>query len=222
MEVLVDLKGACRTYTGEAGTVHAVREATLKVSRGEFVSLIGPSGCGKSTLLHLIGGMDRTDAGEVWIDGEAFHGLSEEELTVQRRRLVGFVFQFFYLLPTLTILQNVELPCLLAGQTNNRRRAEKLLEHVGLGDRLRARPSSLSGGEMQRVALARALVNRPALVIADEPTGNLDSGNGRLVLQMLHEVTRAEGATVIMATHNTEAAYSTDRILRMKDGRLLP
>ncbi len=218
--VVVRAVDVFKRYTGGEGGVEAVRGVSMEARSGELVALTGPSGCGKSTLLHLMGGMDRPSQGEVWLQGEALHKLSEEQLTQIRRTRVGFVFQFFHLLPTMTVEENVELPLLLAGARDGLARARDLLGRVGLGHRLRAIPATLSGGEMQRVALARALIHGPSLILADEPTGNLDSDNGAAVLQLLRALSSERGVAVVMATHSLEAAALADRRLEMRDGRL--
>lgn len=219
-ESSVRLVGVSKTYEAEAGSVTAVRDVSLEIGRGEFVAVTGPSGCGKSTLLHMIGAMDRPTQGEVWIGDLPVHRLSEDDLTAVRRNRVGFVFQFFHLLPTLTVEENVALPLLLAGAGQpDEARVRALLETVGLGDRLGAKPTQLSGGERQRVALARAVVHDPSLIIADEPTGNLDSDNGRSVLEILSGLA-GKGTTVVMATHSEMAGSWARREVRMRDGSL--
>ncbi len=217
---MLELRGVSKTYGLNGQPVTAVADVTLSVAPGEFVALTGPSGCGKSTLLHLMGAMDRADRGEIWLADQPLHDLGEEELIQVRRRQIGFVFQFFYLLPTMTVEENVELPLLLAGDTGHLERVAALLEQVGLSHRARAYPATLSGGELQRAALARALVGRPRLIIADEPTGNLDSDNGGRVLEILRGLAGREGVAVVMATHSAEAAEVASRVLRMRDGRV--
>ncbi len=217
---MLELRGVSKTYGLNGQRVTAVADVTLSVAPGEFVALTGPSGCGKSTLLHLMGAMDRADRGEIWLADQPLHDLGEEELIQVRRRQIGFVFQFFYLLPTMTVEENVELPLLLAGDTGHLERVAALLEQVGLSQRARAYPATLSGGELQRAALARALVGRPRLIIADEPTGNLDSDNGGRVLEILRGLAGREGVAVVMATHSAEAAEVASRVLRMRDGRV--
>jgi putative ABC transport system ATP-binding protein len=196
----------------------------MEVRRGEFVALLGPSGSGKSTLLNLIAGMDLPDAGEVEVDGVSLHRLSERERTLFRRRRIGFVFQFFNLIPTLTVEENLLLPLELAGRVGeeDRARADRLLAEVGLGDRGRSWPDRLSGGEQQRVALARALAHDPALVLADEPTGNLDRRSGERVLDLLVRMVRESGTTLVVVTHAERAADRADRVLELVDGTLRP
>ena len=211
-----------RTYVVGDARVEAVAGVTLSLDSGDFVALVGPSGCGKSTLLHVCGAMDRPTAGGVRLEGIALADLGDEQLTRIRRDRVGFVFQFFNLLPTLTVLENVSLPVLLAGGRPAivEAAARTLLERVGLSGRQGHFPRQLSGGEMQRVAIARALIHRPALVIADEPTGNLDSENGRIVVDLLTDVNREMGVTLLLATHDRDVASAAGRVLRMRDGRL--
>jgi putative ABC transport system ATP-binding protein len=208
----------------EGGQVRSVlQDADAAFARGESVAILGKSGSGKSTLLNLISGIDRADHGEIWVNGESLTALDEHQRTLFRRRNIGFVFQFFNLIPTLTVWENVILPLELAGVANGeiRRRAEPLLEAVGLLDRRNTFPDRLSGGEQQRVAIARALVHDPLLVLADEPTGNLDEDTGRQVMALLDRLTRQAGRNLILVTHSGEAAAYADRILTLRDGRLL-
>jgi putative ABC transport system ATP-binding protein len=202
--------------------VAALRGVSLSLEPGDFVALTGPSGCGKSTLLHLCGAMDRPSAGKLTIEGRDVGGLNDDALTSLRRDRIGFVFQFFNLLPTLTIGDNIALPCLLAGlpAKTAEQRAADLAARVGIGHRLTHYPQQVSGGEAQRAAIARALVHQPALLIADEPTGNLDSANGATVLALLAELNRDLGVTMLLATHAAEVAAAAGRTLRMRDGRL--
>ena len=198
----------------------ALRGVSFEAAAGDFIALMGPSGCGKSTLLHLVGGMDFPSRGRVSLDGIALNELGEEELARVRRRSIGFVFQFFNLLPTLTVVENVTLPMLLDGalETESRRRANELLDHVGLVGRANHFPAQLSGGELQRVAVARAVVAKPRLVLADEPTGNLDTDNGSEVMKLLADLNRGSGVTILLATHSEEAAGYASRTIRMRDG----
>jgi ABC-type lipoprotein export system ATPase subunit len=191
----------------------------LEVGRGETVAIMGPSGCGKSTLLYLLGGLDRPDAGEIWLDGQLMTQMSERQLARLRRESIGFVFQAFQLMDELTAVENVELPALLGGRSPRaaRRRAEELLERVGLASRSRFLPTQLSGGQRQRVAIARALVADPALVLADEPTGNLDSAATMDVLRLFDSLHQA-GQTLVIVTHDTRIAATADRMISMRDG----
>jgi putative ABC transport system ATP-binding protein len=220
--VILVAENVCRTYTSGETAVHAVAGVSLAIEKGDFVALVGPSGCGKSTLLHLCGAMDRPTSGTVRLEGAPLETIGDDELTEIRRARVGFVFQFFNLLPTLTLLENVELPLLLAGQRASAAEpaARALLERVGLGPRLRHYPQQLSGGELQRGAMARALIHEPALLVADEPTGNLDSENGLQVLELLRELNRETGVTMLLATHAPDIAAAAHRIIRMRDGRI--
>ncbi len=210
-----------RDYTGDA-PVRAVDGVSLALDRGDFVAVTGPSGCGKSTLLHLCGAMDRPSSGIIRLENVALDTLDDDQLTRLRRERVGFVFQFFNLLPTLTVLENAQLPLLLAGAAPAQAEAaaRALLERVGLAPRLRHYPQQLSGGEMQRAAIARALVHRPALFVADEPTGNLDTDSGARILDLLVELNRETGVTMLLATHAAEVAAAAHRIVRMRDGRI--
>jgi putative ABC transport system ATP-binding protein len=207
--VLVHAKGLRKDYGSGEGLV----------SRGEAVAVMGPSGCGKSTLLHLIGGLDRPSAGELSVAGQRVDGLSERALAYFRRNEIGFVFQAFHLMDELTAQENVELPALLAGYSPSeaRARATALLEEVDLADRVRHLPSMLSGGQRQRVAIARALVNEPEIVLADEPTGNLDSASAFQVLELLESL-RAKGLTLVIVTHDERIATTADRLISMRDG----
>ena len=204
-------------------TVPALAGVDLTVEKGEMVAILGASGSGKSTLLGILGGLDTPASGRVEIGGEDITSMGENQLASIRNAKIGFVFQFFNLIQTLTAVENVELPIQFSrdGKYNPRRRAEELLTLVGLADRLNHRPSQLSGGEQQRVAIARAMANSPDLILADEPTGNLDSAIGRTVLQALLDVRRETGTTLILVTHDTEIASVADRVLTMKDGVLV-
>lgn len=202
--------------------VHALDDLSLDVAAGSAVAVVGPSGSGKSTLLNLIAGIDTPTRGEVWVAGRELSKLSDDELTRQRRETVGMIYQFFNLLPTLSVRENVALPALLAGadSTPLLERADRLIDEVGLSHRSEARPHTLSGGEMQRVSIARALIHEPAIVLADEPTGNLDSKSAADVLAILNRMARAHGTTVMLVTHSLEAARVMDRIVALRDGRI--
>jgi putative ABC transport system ATP-binding protein len=211
-----------KIYAGGEAPVEAVRGVSLALETGDFVALMGPSGCGKSTLLHLCGAMDRPTAGRLLIENTELGKLNDDQLTRLRRERIGFVFQFFNLLPTLTVMENITLPMLLDGGSVNEaeRRGSQLAERVGLGHRLRHYPQQLSGGEMQRAAIARAVIHQPALLIADEPTGNLDSENGARALSLLSELNRELGLTILLATHSVETAAAASRVIRMRDGQI--
>ncbi len=201
--------------------VAALAGVSFEIQAGDFVALMGPSGCGKSTLLHLCGAMDRLTGGSLTLNDRDLSTMGDDELTRVRREQVGFVFQFFNLLPTLTVSDNIALPCLLAGMKSDEAegRARALAERVGITHRLQHYPQQISGGEMQRAAIARALVHRPALLVADEPTGNLDSENGANVLALIGELNKELGITVLLATHAADVAAAATRVLRMKDGK---
>ena len=220
---MIHLENVAKAFRQGASTVHALAEVTLEVPKGEFLSLMGPSGSGKSTMLHLIGGLDVPNSGSIRVGGQELSRLSDDELTIFRRRHVGFVFQFFNLLPTFTAEENVALPLLLDGKSMRevRPRVEGMLERVGLEGRCTHMPDALSGGEMQRVAIARALVIEPMILLADEPTGNLDSKTGEDVLQLIRETAERTAQTVVMVTHDARAAAYGDRIVTMRDGRVV-
>jgi putative ABC transport system ATP-binding protein len=219
--VLLRAQQLQKTYVTGDARVTALAGVSFDVDAGDFVALMGPSGCGKSTLLHLCGAMDRPTGGSLSLNGRDLSAMGDDELTRVRREQVGFVFQFFNLLPTLTVLDNIALPCLLAGVSGDEAdaRARALAERVGIAHRLTHFPQQISGGEMQRAAIARALIHRPALLVADEPTGNLDSANGANVLQLIQELNRELGVTVLLATHSADVAAAATRTLRMKDGQ---
>ncbi|MCS6800928.1 MAG: ABC transporter ATP-binding protein [Dehalococcoidia bacterium] len=219
---LVELNGVERHYLLGGSTVGALRGVDLTIRRGELIALTGPSGSGKSTLLNLLGGLDRPTAGTVRVAGVDLGRASERELTQHRRRVVGFVFQSFNLLPRLRAVENVELPLVWSGvsPSERRQRAIALLERVRLGHRLHHLPAELSGGEQQRVAIARALVGNPELLLADEPTGNLDSATGREILALLTELNRERTLTIVIVTHDPEVAAIAQRQVRLRDGRI--
>lgn len=211
-----------KEYVSSGEVVAALRDVSLSVGAGELIAVVGPSGCGKSTLLHVLGAMDRPSTGQVWLEDSPLHALSDADLTKLRRCRIGFVFQAFHLLPTLSVTENVALPLMLEGHPAALKDSLDLIAWVGLSKRRTALPSELSGGEMQRVAVARALVHKPAVILADEPTGNLDSENGKTILALLRDAAMQQLAAVVLATHSAEAAAAADRVLKMKDGMLLP
>jgi putative ABC transport system ATP-binding protein len=219
---LLRARGLRKLYGSGEGLVRAVDDVDLDVVRGEILAVMGPSGCGKSTLLHLLGGLDRPSAGELSLGGRRIDQLSERALAQLRRHEVGFVFQAYHLMDELTAQENVELPALLAGRAprDARRRAGQLLDQVGLADRADHLPSALSGGQRQRVAIARALANEPLVVLADEPTGNLDS-TATLEVLRLFEVLHNDGLTLVIVTHDERIAASADRLITMRDGALV-
>jgi putative ABC transport system ATP-binding protein len=224
MAAIIQVENAEKTYRLGKVEVPALRGVSLSIERGEFVSIVGPSGSGKSTLFYVLGGLARADRGRVIIDGQDFSQLSDAERTRMRRQKIGFVFQKFNLLPTLTAADNIAIAQDIAGK-DGKADAEyirRITELLGIAGRMEHRPAELSGGEQQRVALARALVNHPAIVLADEPTGNLDSKNSDIVLSMLRRSNQELGQTVLMITHNPEAARVGDRIIHMRDGEIVP
>jgi ABC-type lipoprotein export system ATPase subunit len=217
---IVLFKQVSKLYITDGEPVPALQDVSLEFARGEFIALAGRSGCGKSTLLNLAGAMDFPTAGTVTLDGVVTSGLGDPGLTKLRREKVGFVFQSFQLLPTLSVIENVELPLLLAGRHGARSAATERLRRVEMDSYASRMPYQLSGGQMQRVAIARALVHDPAILLADEPTGNLDSGTGDVILALLREIADREQTTILMATHSAEAAAITDRLVRMRDGQV--
>jgi putative ABC transport system ATP-binding protein len=219
---IIRLVGLTRQYRMGPTIVSAVAGIDLEIAAGEAVALVGPSGSGKSTLLNLLGGLDRPTSGEIWVDGENIATASPRRLVAHRRERIGFVFQSFNLLPYRTALENVEVPLMVAGlpRTERRARARQLLERVGLAARTDHRPSQLSGGEQQRVAVARALANTPSILLADEPTGNLDSATGTEVMHLLTDLNR-DGLTLIIVTHDMTVASYADRIIRLRDGKVV-
>jgi putative ABC transport system ATP-binding protein len=223
MANIVETTGLTKQYQMGEVVVEALRGVDFSVRQGEFVAVMGPSGSGKSTLLHLCGGLDTPTAGDIVLGGIHMAQLSDDELTLLRRRQVGFVFQFFNLLPTLTAAENVALPLVIDGRPVDEyaARIDALLALVGLGDRKDHRPDQLSGGEQQRVAIARALVTAPALLLADEPTGNLDSASGLEVLHLLRRACDEQGQTIVMVTHDPRAASQADRVVFLKDGKVV-
>lgn len=220
MSDLIVLDDVRKTFRRGSETIAAVDGVTLSVAAGEFLAIVGPSGSGKTTLLNLIGCIDRPDAGRVFVDGAETGTLAERALTKIRGQKIGFIFQQFFLLPTLTVRENVSLPAVFSGNGHEAGHVNALLERVGLSGRAEHRPSQLSGGEMQRVAIARALLNNPRIIIADEPTGNLDSHNAHAILDIFRELHRG-GLTVVMVTHNHELANEAERIVTMRDGRVV-
>ena len=222
MGALLELRGVTREYRMGEVTVQALRGVDLEVDAGQVVVLLGPSGSGKTTLLNLVGGLDSPSAGEVLVAGEAIAGYDARRLADYRARTVGFVFQFFNLIPSLTAAENVEFALALVQTDHDAagHHARELLDRVGLGDRADHFPAQLSGGEQQRVAIARALANRPRVLLCDEPTGNLDVDTGRQVLDVLDTTARDEDTTVLLVTHNAAIAPMADRVLRLRDGRV--
>ncbi len=216
----LEVREVVKSYHLGKRTVQALRGVSLKVRQGERIAIMGPSGSGKSTLLHLLGGLDTPTQGEVFLEGRPVTAMSDTELTLFRRRRLGFVFQFFNLLPTLTAQENVALPLLLGGASLKavQAKVDGLLEMVGLSERKRHRPDELSGGEMQRVAIARAFVNDPVVVLADEPTGNLDTKTGKEVLALFDGMARGTNKAIVLVTHDPKIASFAERVVRMEDG----
>jgi putative ABC transport system ATP-binding protein len=219
---MIEMRSVTKTYGAGDTRVEALKSVDLRITAGEFVSIMGPSGSGKSTLLNLVSALDTPSSGSISIDGQSIGELDDDALTLFRRRKVGLIFQFFNLLPTLNALDNTLLPLMLEGRTNehDRTRAKRLLSEVGLEGRMTHRMHQLSGGEMQRVAIARALILEPKLVLADEPTGNLDSATGAVILKLLRDTCEHHHTTIVMVTHDLEAARVGDRIVSLKDGKI--
>jgi len=219
---VIEFRDVRKVYLQGTREVAALDGVSLRIDSGGFTCLMGPSGSGKSTFLHLAGGLDLPSSGDVMIEGQSTRAWNDDALTLLRRRRLGFVFQFFNLIPSLTVAENVALPLLLEGVSGAEisRRVEPLLERVGLAGRSGHAPAGLSGGEMQRTAIARALVADPAIVLADEPTGNLDRATGRGILEILHAVAKRDGRTVVVVTHDPGAAEFADRVVRLRDGRI--
>jgi len=221
MSPIIRFKDVCKYYRAGDSQVTALDGVSLEIEQGDFVSIMGPSGGGKTTFLNCLGGLDTPDSGEIYLKDRLMNRMSDGELTELRRKEIGFIFQFFNLMPTLTVCENVELPLLLnhSAKTQNKQ-VHALLDYVGLLHRARSFPAELSGGEMQRVAIARALVNQPSIVLADEPTGNLDSENGIKILELMKKASVDFSATVVMATHNAQIASYGNRHYELRDGLL--
>jgi len=217
-DAVVQARGVTRLYGQGDACVYALAGVDLDLQRGAYTAIMGPSGSGKSTLMHILAGLDRPSAGNVWVDGQEITGLKDRALTQLRRDKIGFIFQTFNLLPTLTAAENIVLPLTIAGRKGEEAWIDELVATVGLGDRLKHKPAELSGGQQQRVAVARALASRPAVLFADEPTGNLDSRTGEEVLQLLRNSSDKLGQTIVMVTHDAHAATYADRIVFLKDG----
>jgi putative ABC transport system ATP-binding protein len=219
----IEVRGVYRTFEADTAPVRALRGADLTVQHGEFVAVMGPSGCGKSTLLNLIAGLDAPDEGELMVAGESLTGRSADELARMRRKHVGIVFQFFNLLEGMTVQENVVMPALIAGSKRKaaETRARDLLDLLGLPDKAKAAPATLSGGQRQRLAIARALANRPTVLLADEPTGALDSAGGEEILELFGRLHRDSGQTILLITHDQPVADAASRLVRMRDGRVV-
>jgi len=220
MEIL-KVENLTKTYGSGENLVHAVDDVSFSVETGAFVAIVGASGSGKSTLLHLIGGVDRPTSGKIFVDGNDISKMNDDKLAVFRRRQVGIVYQFYNLIPILTVEENITLPCDLDGRGVDRERLEMILDSFGLRARRKHLPNQLSGGQQQRTSIARALINNPSLVLADEPTGNLDSKSSEEVMSMLKMCNQSYGQTVIMITHNLDIAKQADRIITISDGKIV-
>jgi putative ABC transport system ATP-binding protein len=222
MSSAIETRNLTMTYHSGKVAVHALQDVSLNVKHGEFIAVMGPSGCGKSTLLHLLGGLMQPTSGTILIDGIDISKLADSERTAVRRSKIGYVFQRFNLLPTLTAKGNIELAKRIHGNGHlTANGVDRIIGMLGLSDKIHFRPSELSGGEQQRVAIARAVINQPSIVLADEPTGSLDSRNSHVVLQMLQDLNNKLGQTIVMITHDSEAASTASRVIEMKDGRIL-
>lgn len=217
---LLKVNSVSKTYQMGETKIKALDQVSFTVDRGEFIAITGPSGSGKSTLLHILGGIDRPTDGDIWIEGVNIKNMNEKKLAIFRRRQVGLIYQFYNLIPILDVEENMTLPLLLDGQKKNNQYVDELLTSLGLENRRHHLPSQLSGGQQQRVSIGRALMNRPALILADEPTGNLDRKNSTEIVALLKEANRKYGQTVIMITHDEQIALQCDRILYLEDGRL--
>lgn len=220
MEIL-KVENLTKTYGSGENLVHAVDDVSFSVEKGKFVAIVGASGSGKSTLLHLIGGVDRPTSGKIFVDGNDISKMNDDKLAVFRRRQVGIVYQFYNLIPILTVEENITLPCDLDGRGVDRERLEMILDSFGLRARRKHLPNQLSGGQQQRTSIARALINNPSLVLADEPTGNLDSKSSDEVMSMLKMCNQSYGQTVIMITHNLDIAKQADRVITISDGKIV-
>jgi putative ABC transport system ATP-binding protein len=221
-EIVLKTEHLAKIFDSKGTNVVALQDINFTVKRGEFVSIMGPSGSGKSTLLNIIGALDRPTSGKVFINGFDIFALGDSEIATMRNRLIGYVFQSYNLVNRTTVEMNVKLPAIIAGMSTSEanHRTMKLLETLGIADKAKQKPANLSGGQQQRVAIARCLINNPAIILADEPTGNLDTKTGADIFDMLKELSNKFGRTIIMVTHNPELAESTDRIIMIKDGRI--
>ncbi len=218
---ILETKNLCKTYGKGDTLVRALDDVSFSVEKGEFVAVIGPSGSGKSTLLHILGGVDTATSGQVLIDNTDISTLDETALAIFRRRQIGLVYQFYNLIPILTVEENLTLPLLLDGRTPDRKQVDALIEKLGLSHRVGHLPSELSGGQQQRVSIGRALINHPALLLADEPTGNLDSENSREIISLLRKFNRELDQTIIIITHDEKTALSADRLIAIEDGKIV-
>lgn len=220
MEIL-RVENLCKTYDTGGNTVEALSDVSFSVQKGEFVAIIGASGSGKSTLLHILGGIDRPTSGTVFVNGQDIYEQTEDQLAVFRRRQVGLIYQFYNLIPVLTVEENIALPVKLDGRKVNKKRLTELLHVLGLTQRRKHLPSQLSGGQQQRVSIGRALMNAPAIILADEPTGNLDTQNTQEIMQLLKASNKTYKQTIILITHDRDIALQADRVLEIRDGQLV-
>ncbi len=220
MEIL-RVEHLCKTYGKGENVVHALNDISFSVNKGEFVAIIGPSGSGKSTLLHILGGVDRPTSGKVWMNGSDVYAQNEEQLAIFRRRQVGLIYQFYNLIPVLTVTENITLPVLMDGQEVNEARLKDLVQVLGLRGREKHLPNQLSGGQQQRVSIGRALMNAPAVLLADEPTGNLDSKNSREIVELLRMSNTVYEQTLIIITHDENIALQADRVFAIEDGKII-
>ncbi|MBN2202780.1 MAG: ABC transporter ATP-binding protein [Candidatus Aenigmarchaeota archaeon] len=221
MKPVLELRNVTKTYCKTGVPVHALKKANLKINKNEYMSIMGPSGSGKSTMLHMIGCLDRPTTGKILINGNDISKLDDNQVAKIRRTTIGFIFQFFNLIPNFTAKKNVELPMIFSKKSGREKRAQELLEAVGLGHRLDHYPSQMSGGEIQRVSIARAMANDPDIILADEPTGNLDSKSGAEILDILKRLNKERGVTVVMVTHDKKTALQTKRLIYLKDGEII-
>ena len=220
MEIL-KVNNLCKNYGKGDNQVQAIKNVSFSVEKGEFVAIVGQSGSGKSTLLHMIGGVDKPTSGQIFVDGQDVYKKNKEQLAIFRRRQVGLIYQFYNLIPDLSVVENLTLPLKLDGQKINEERVNELLQILGLADRKKHLPSQLSGGQQQRVSIGRALINAPALVLADEPTGNLDSKSSQEIMELLKYSNKKYGQTLIVITHDENIALQADRIIRIADGQIV-
>ncbi len=218
---LLRVEGLCRYYGEGASRVRALDHISFTVEKGEMVAVIGKSGSGKSTLMHLLGGVDRPDRGKIWVEGQEVYGRTPEEMAIFRRRKVGLIYQFYNLIPVLNVVENITLPLSLDGQRINQEHLDELLRMLGLEERRKHLPGQLSGGQQQRVSIGRALIHAPALLLADEPTGNLDRQNGQEIIELLKESNRKFRQTILLVTHDEGIALQMDRIIRLEDGKII-
>lgn len=221
MENIIELRNVCKDYGKGEAKVKAICDVNLKIKKSESIAIMGPSGCGKSTMLHLLGCLDRPTRGKIFIDGKDVSNLNDNQLARLRREKIGFIFQFFNLIPSFTALGNVELPMIFSRTPKRKEKAKELLKTVGLEYRFNHYPSQLSGGETQRVAIARALANEPQIILADEPTGNLDSKSGKEVIDVLVKLNKERGVTLLIVTHDNSIAKHAKRIIKLKDGKIV-